>query len=154
MKKKLMMIAVLLGALSLGACVDDNESQSVTDLRSAKAEQLRALANLSNAQAEAETIRANAEAALKEAQAAYKQALADQEDAETDFLRQKYTMLLEKLEAEYAEAILQAQLNAAGHEEGIWNKATAQIQNLFTNYKAAVMQVNSLNSQLLKAQFD
>ena len=39
MKKKLMMVAVLLGALSLGACVDDNESQSVTDLRGAKAKQ-------------------------------------------------------------------------------------------------------------------
>ena len=33
MKKKLMIIAVLLGALSLGACVDDNESQSVTNVR-------------------------------------------------------------------------------------------------------------------------
>ena len=29
MKKKLMMVAVLLGALSLGACVDNNESASV-----------------------------------------------------------------------------------------------------------------------------
>ena len=33
MKKKLMMVAVLLGALSLGACVDNNESTSVTNFK-------------------------------------------------------------------------------------------------------------------------
>ena len=33
MKKKFMMAAVLLGALTLGSCVDDNESASVTAIR-------------------------------------------------------------------------------------------------------------------------
>lgn len=61
MKKKLMMVAVLLGALTLGACVDDNESQSVTDVRKAKAEQLSALAQKAKAEAEALLISANAE---------------------------------------------------------------------------------------------
>ena len=51
MKKKLMMVAVLLGALSLGACVDNNESASVEAVRNAKAEQLKGLAALVNAQA-------------------------------------------------------------------------------------------------------
>lgn len=74
MKKKLMMVAVLLGALSLGACVDNNESASVTTVRNAKAEQLKGAAALANAQAEAETIRVNAEAKLKEAEAAYQDA--------------------------------------------------------------------------------
>ena len=46
MKKKLMMVAVLLGALSLGACVDNNESASVEAVRNAKAEQLMSIANL------------------------------------------------------------------------------------------------------------
>ena len=46
MKKKLMMVAVLLGALSLGACVDNDESASVTAVRNAKAEQLKGLAAL------------------------------------------------------------------------------------------------------------
>lgn len=36
MKKKIMMVAAILGALTLGSCVDDNESQSVTDVRNAK----------------------------------------------------------------------------------------------------------------------
>ena len=82
MKKKLMMVAVLLGALSLGACVDDNESASVTSIRNAKAQQLEALAALSSAQAEAELIVANAEAALKQAKAAYQQALANAKEDE------------------------------------------------------------------------
>ena len=43
MKKKLMMVAVLLGALSLGACVDNDESASVEAVRNAKAEQLKVL---------------------------------------------------------------------------------------------------------------
>ena len=43
MKKKLMMVAVLLGALSLGACVDNDESASVEAVRNAKAEQLKGL---------------------------------------------------------------------------------------------------------------
>ena len=64
MKKKLMMVAVLLGALSLGACVDNNESASVEAVRNAKAEQLKGLAALANAQAEATKITAEAEAAL------------------------------------------------------------------------------------------
>ena len=49
MKKKLVMVAVLLGALSLGACVDNNESTSVEAVRNAKAEQLKGLAALANA---------------------------------------------------------------------------------------------------------
>jgi len=46
MKKKLMMVAVLLGALSLGACVDNDESTSVEAVRNAKAEQLKGAAAL------------------------------------------------------------------------------------------------------------
>ena len=41
MKKKFMMFAVLLGVLTLGSCIDDTESQSVTDVRDAKTEELK-----------------------------------------------------------------------------------------------------------------
>ena len=82
MKKKLMMVAVLLGALSLGACVDDNESASVTAVREAKAKQLESIAAMNNAEAEAKLIYAQAEAQLKAAEAALQQALADKVAAE------------------------------------------------------------------------
>ena len=49
-----MIIAALLGALTFGACVDTEESSSVTAIRNAKAEQLKSIATLNNAKAQAE----------------------------------------------------------------------------------------------------
>ena len=69
MKKKLLFAAVVIGALSLGSCVDDNESASVEAVRNAKAEQLKSIAAMNNAQAEATRLLAAAESALKAAQA-------------------------------------------------------------------------------------
>lgn len=69
MKKKMLLVAVAISALTLGACVDDNESQSVTDVRTAKAEQLKSIAAMNNATAEATTKLAEADAALKTASA-------------------------------------------------------------------------------------
>ncbi len=101
MKKKLMMIAVLLGALSLGACVDDNETQSVTDVRNAKAEQLKARAELNNAKAQATKIAADAEVALMNAQAKAQQALAKKAQAEALEIQKRNELIeLQKAEAE------------------------------------------------------
>lgn len=72
MKKRFLSIsvAVMLGAFSLTSCVDNEESQSVQNLRDAKAEQLKSLASMYSAQGEAELIRAKAEAAVNDAIAA------------------------------------------------------------------------------------
>lgn len=153
MKKKLMMVAVLLGALSLGACVDDNESASVTAIRNAKAAQLESLAALNNAKAAAETVRAEAEAALSNAQAAYKQALADATAAETEFLTQKYQMQLEKLQAEYAEAIAEAKKNAALADKEAWTETEEHIQNVLEDYTNALGQIHTLNGKLIEKEF-
>ena len=154
-----MMVAVLLGALSLGACVDDNESQSVTDLRGAKAEQLRAWAALQNAQAEAELITANAEAALKQAQAQYKAALAEAKEQETARLAEEHAIEIEKLRAEAEEAIAQAKLDAAQHEEDLLNMASERIRELYAEYQGEVetmynYQRNKINltSQIARAE--
>ena len=74
MKKKFIAVSVLICALALGSttltsCVDDNESASVTAIRDAKAKQLTSLANLQQAQADAEKIIAEAEAAIRNAAA-------------------------------------------------------------------------------------
>ncbi len=63
-----MMVALLLGILSLGACVEDKESASVTDVREAKAEQLKSIAAMNDATAEATKLLAEADAAMKAAQ--------------------------------------------------------------------------------------
>ena len=83
MKKKLMMVAVLLGALSLGACVDNDESASVEAVRNAKAEQLKGAAALANAQAGVQ----DAQKRLAEAQAEAKE-FENQKDQE-DYERNK-----------------------------------------------------------------
>ena len=84
MKKQILLIATLAGALFLGSCVDDKESASVTAVREAKAEQLKGLAALAQAQAQAATMAAEADAALKQAQAAYYEAQAAYEQARTE----------------------------------------------------------------------
>ncbi len=97
--KRFMMVALLLGALSLGACVDDTETQSVTDVRNAKAEQLKAAAALATAQAEAAKAQAEAQKALAEAQAEYQKA-----QAEAAKIAAEAEAALKKAEAAKAEA--------------------------------------------------
>ena len=141
--KRFMMAAALFGAMTLGACVDNQESQSVTDIRDAKTEELKSLAALNNAQAEAVKIMANAEAALKAAEAAYQQAMAEQVEAQTELVKIqaeiaaievqiKETELEEKLveleaaqallltqKAEYEKRIVQAQADMAKAEASL-----------------------------------
>ena len=79
MKKKFLAMYALAGALVASpvftSCVDDEVSPSVENIRNQKAEQLKALAALQNAQAEAAKITANAEAAYKAAVKAIDQAV-------------------------------------------------------------------------------
>ncbi len=148
MKKKLMMVAVLLGALSLGACVDNDESASVTAVRNAKAEQLKGAAALANAQAEAETIRANAEAKLKEAEAAY-------QDAKTEADKAKWAAKLTVIQAEAARDIAQAQRDQKDAEMDIITNQDQWINNtLWNNYSNASSLLINLNSELINATAD
>ena len=148
MKKKLMMVAVLLGALSLGACVDNDESASVEAVRNAKAEQLKGAAALANAQAEAETIRANAEAKLKEAEAAY-------QDAKTEADKAKWAAKLTVIQAEAARDIAKAQRDQKDAEMAIITNQDQWINNtLWWNYSDASDKLISLNGQLINATAD
>lgn len=143
-----MMVAVLLGALSLGACVDNDESASVTAVRNAKAEQLKGAAALANAQAEAETIRANAEAKLKEAEAAY-------QDAKTEADKAKWAAKLTVIQAEAARDIAQAQRDQKDAEMAIITNQDRWINNtLWNNYSNASSLLINLNSELINATAD
>lgn len=143
-----MMVAVLLGALSLGACVDNDESASVEAVRNAKAEQLKGAAALANAQAEAETIRANAEAKLKEAEAAY-------QDAKTEADKAKWAAKLTVIQAEAARDIAKAQKAQKDAEMAIITNQDQWINNtLWWNYSDASDKLISLNGQLINATAD
>lgn len=124
-----MMVAVLLGALSLGACVDDNESASVTNIRNAKAEQLTALAEKARAEGEAAKILAEAEQAVKEAYAAWL-------NEQTSQSNQKFAIELEKIKAETEAAILEAQKRAQEAEQAILANANAHLQTLYSLYSS------------------
>ena len=102
-----MMAAALFGAMTLGACVDNQESQSVTDIRDAKTEELKSLAALNNAQAEVAKIMANAEASLMAAEAQLTKALAEQVEAETALLEVEAELAAVKVQ------MAQAQLESA-----------------------------------------
>lgn len=99
MKKKFMMLAVLLGTLTLGSCIDDTESQSVTNVRDSKTEELKSIAAMEAAQAQAKITLANAEAAYKAALAEAEIAAAAKAQAEAE---------LEKAQAELIELQKQA----------------------------------------------
>lgn len=144
-----MMVAVLLGALTLGACVDDNESQSVTDVRTAKAEQLKAMAALDRAKAEAELIYANADKALKEAQAEYQKALAAATQQEIEEAKARFAIEIERVKAEAEAAIAKQKLEAAKDEQALLDLADERVRGLYANYKTALGDLDELNSQKL-----
>ena len=83
MKKRFMLVAVLLGSLALASCVDDKESDSVTALRNAAVEKIKASTALTNTQN------------------AYQQALI----ALTEIEKEKSLAELEKVKADYAQQI-------------------------------------------------
>ena len=154
MKKKLMMVAVLLGALTL----------AVTAIREAKKAQLESLANLNNANAEAIALAAQAEADLKAAKAAYEQARADAEKAnaaEQEMLneqaKQEFALKLQMLQAKYAAKIAEYNNLKAFYENELWNNTDAHVQKVYNAYTAALDNINALTGykltqQVLKSQ--
>ena len=145
-----MMVAVLLGALSLGACVDDNESASVTDLREAKAEQLRSIVKMNEAEAQAKLIYANAEAELKTAEANLKQALADKAAAEALIKQLEAQMEQDAYDAELAAKLAEAEKNRLEAEKEI-----ASIQGeMQKNQLKLEKEIANLQKQLLQAQLE
>lgn len=130
-----MMVAVLLGALTLGACVDDNESQSVTNVREAKAEQLKAIAEQAKAEGEAALIRANAAKAIAEAEAAYKAA----ETAAKELENEQAKLALQKAQATLDMEIEAAKIKA----EAQLQKAKAALETAKANLIAALDKVDA-----------
>lgn len=124
MKKKFIAVSMVLGALALSSttltsCVDDNESASVTAIRDAKAQQLTALANYQQAQADAKKIISEANAAIKNAEARWQEIQNDLEDLELQ--KAKAT-----LETDIAAAQAKAEAALAA-QQAILESAKAQL---------------------------
>lgn len=138
MKKKLMMVTVLLGALAFGACVDDNESASVTAVREAKAKQLESVAAMNNATAEATKKLAEADAALIAAQA---------EAAKIEAEMAAVKVEIAKVQLESEKARLESQLAQLEVEKA---NAKAEMERIAAQLEADLL---SAKAQLLQAQF-
>ena len=117
MRKKFIGVYALMAVLALGAtvtsCVDDNESASVTAIRDAKAEQLKALAAASNAEAE-----------YRKAMAAVHNAQAEQIANQTAEEKARFEIQLEQLKAEAEEARLKALQQIQNATQGMISQAT------------------------------
>ncbi len=145
MKKLLSLVLVCAMGLGMVSCVESEESPSVEAIRNAKAEQLKALANLANAQAEAAKITANAEAALKAAQTEYQKEM-------TKEAAEKFAVEIEVIKAQADSAILAAQKASAKYKNEILAQANDQIRILFGQYDSYVQMLNGASSDLLSAQ--
>ena len=136
------------------SCVESEESPSVEAIRNAKAEQLKALSNLYNAQAEAEKIVANADAAYKNAQAEYQKAQAEAKNAEVERLNAQFAVELERIKAEAERDILAAQLAAAQSEKSLLAMADQKIKDLYQEYKSNANMLAQANFDLINAKMD
>ena len=182
MNKKFLFGAALVGILGFGSCVDNNESPSVTNIREAKAEQLKALAAVENANAQAALIAANAEAKAKEAQAAfyeaqaaYQQAMAGYQAAQTEEAKARAEEAMARAEVEKQRAAnelqtLAGQLEIAllnqkkdlliaqkEYEEALKNSEedkAAELQELLENYTRASQQLISAKRTLAQYKID
>lgn len=135
MRKKFIGVYALMAVLALGttvtSCVDDNESASVTAIRDAKAEQLKALAAASNAEAE-----------YRKAMAAVQNAQAEQIANQTAEEKARFEIQLEQLKAEAEEARLNALQQIQNATQGMISQAT-------TNYTTAAEAVVTLTGEII-----
>ena len=111
MQHKFLFAALLCGAMCLTACLKNEESESVENVRNAKANELNANADFLKAQASAETVRAAAEAA-------YNNALAKKEEAQAAILNAQAEQ--EKIQAQLLAVQVQiAQVNLKTQQENL-----------------------------------
>ena len=139
MKKKFIAVSMVLGALALSSttltsCVDDTESASVTAIRDAKAQQLAALAAVSNADAEVQ----KAEALLKQAQAA-------DLTQKTEQSKQEFEAQIETLRAQWEQQLL-------NYKQQIANASNSLRSTVFRNFQYANDELKRLEGEYIEAQ--
>ena len=176
MKKFLILASALFAAaVFTTSCVETVESTTVTELRNAKAAEMRAYADMIKAKAKADSVEQaahndylKAQAEYQKALAEYEKALADKTNANTDLLRQqmeqskqKFELELERLRKQYELDMLNLQIEMDRlYNESIDN-ANERINTLYLNYTTEFNRLiglkddlNEANLQYLKADND
>ena len=147
MQQKGLFAALLCGAICLTGCLKNIESESVTEVRKAKAQELISVANLNNAQAEAETIKAKAEATIAAAQAELLQAQAAIASAEA--LRLTVLAELDAVNVEIAKVKLESEKVKLQEQKARLEQTIAEIEAAIAKAKLAK---ETALIQLAKAQ--
>ena len=131
MQHKSLFAAMMLGALVLASCVKNEESQSVKDIRRARAEEIRTQAELNMANVQATITLANAQAAiaaaeakLKEAEAAIAMAEAAKKLAEAELIEVQVQIAQVQLQEEQVKLLAKR----------------AELEKLIAQYEAEIAQ--------------
>lgn len=161
MKKKFLAMYALAGVLVASpvftSCVDNEESPSVTQLRNAKAEQLKAAATLAQAQAQAATVQAEAYAALQNAQAEYykaqaenQKAQADQKVQQTEQAAQEFAVRIETIKAQAQLELMQIQQQIESQKNNIADAEYNRINQLLNQYNNALNTLTNYKNELIR----
>lgn len=149
MKKIVLIItAAFVAALSMTSCVELTESSSVTAIREAKAEQLRAMADAARISAKADSIIAAAQAEYLKAQAAYENARAEAEAWELERLKENYERNLEAIMQEAENRLIEAQNEAERLRREARNASDENLRNLYYTYYDELTKLNDLKAEL------
>ena len=158
MRKNFLAIYALVGALVASpvftSCVDNEESASVTQLRGAKAEQLKAAAALAQAQAAAEAVEAEALAAYQKAQAAYYQAQADQKNQQIEQAAQEFAATIETIKAQAALNLLNIQKEVENVKNELTDAEYDRFNELYNQYQNELSKLTNLKNSLLSQKAD
>lgn len=184
MKKKFFAIYALIGAMAVSpiftSCVDSEETPSVEALRNAKAEELKAIADLNNAQAASATALAAADAALLNAQAEaakaqkkYNEANAALLETQNEAEKAALEVTIKQAEADLAriqgeidaqainiqaqlmyaqQQLLYAQKNLETATKNYDEYEKAKLQNLANQYSWAVQDLQECQMELIAAK--
>ena len=153
MQHKALLAAVFCGALCLTGCIKNIESESVTEVRKAKAQEIASVAKLNEAQASAATTLANAQAAISAAQAELIKAQAAKETAEAALIQAKAD--LEKVNVEIAKVKLEEEKVVLQQKKIELEKLIAQAEADIARAEAAKQEsINRLNKAKAQAEID
>lgn len=143
MTKRILTFALVLGSMLISSCIKEQESQTVIDLRNAKAEQLNARVVLNNAKAQAATIAAKAEATLLEARSKAENATAAKLAAELAIQVKQNELMA--LRIEYTKLQLEGQKIA---NEDAQLELEAALRQLEIDKALAEQELNNIAAQL------
>ncbi len=140
MQHKALLTALFCGALCLTGCIKNVESDSVTQIRNAKAQESLSLAELNKANAQAALIKANAEATIADAQAELIKAQAAKEQAEAALIQAQVE--LQNVEVQIALVRLE-------EEKVVLQQKKAELQKLIAEYEAAIADAEAAKQEAI-----